>query len=56
MDDGFVLPTVNNTYFIWLFHRGDHVVAVASLNYDPVVSQAADYMLTGKKMTKKQIQ
>ena len=36
--------------------RGDVVVAVASLNFDPIVSQAAEMFQAGKTISKAEIQ
>jgi len=36
--------------------RGDAVVAVASLNFDPIVSQAAEMFQAGKTISKAEIQ
>lgn len=35
-----------------VYYRGKKVVAVASMNYDPVVAQAAEMLLNGKDILK----
>ena len=37
------------------FNRGEDVVAVASLNFDPIVSQAAEMFQAGKTISKAEI-
>lgn len=37
-------------------YRGDRVIAVASLNYDPIVAQAAEMFLLEKTLTKAEVQ
>ena len=36
-------------------YRGDYVVAVASLNFDPIVAQAAEMFNAGKTITKAEV-
>ena len=38
-----------------MLSRGDQVVAVASMNFDPVVAQAAEMLRTGRPITKQEI-
>ncbi|XP_021366051.1 apoptosis-inducing factor 3-like isoform X1 [Mizuhopecten yessoensis] len=42
--------------FVAFYTRDDDVVAVASLNFDPLVSQAAELMAKGQKIKKSEIQ
>ena len=35
--------------------RGDKVIAVASMNMDPIVAQAAEVMLCGKSISKQEV-
>ena len=37
------------------FRRGEYVVAVASLNFDPIVAQAAEMFNAGKRITKAEV-
>ena len=42
--------------FSVFFFRGDKVVAVASMNSDPVVSRFAEFIASGKELTKSEVQ
>ena len=45
------------TMRVWTCHyRGDKVIAVASLNYDPIVAKTAEKFLSGKAPTKADVQ
>ena len=46
----YVITTDTHFYF-----RGTKVIAVASMNMDPIVAQAAEVMLAGKQITKREI-
>ena len=40
---------------IFFCDRGDKVIAVASMNMDPIVAQAAEVMLCGKSISKQEV-
>ncbi|ELU13703.1 hypothetical protein CAPTEDRAFT_220434 [Capitella teleta] len=42
--------------FVAFYTKGDEVVAVASMNYDPIVSRVADYFHAGKTVRKCTVQ
>ncbi|XP_064647805.1 apoptosis-inducing factor 3-like isoform X2 [Lineus longissimus] len=46
---------IDNLQFVAYYTRGEDVIAVASLNADPIVSQAAEFFNTGKTMIKDDI-
>lgn len=54
-DDVIVHGNLDEYKFVAFYTKGEDVVAVASLNFDPIVSQAAEMMQNGKKITKKEI-
>ena len=37
-------------------HRGEEVVAVASMNYDPIVSRVAEVLGSGKTIKKRDVE
>ncbi|XP_063306001.1 apoptosis-inducing factor 3-like isoform X1 [Pelobates fuscus] len=41
--------------FLAFYIKDDFVVAVSSMNFDPVVSQIAEIMLSGRRFTKKEV-
>ncbi|XP_022104629.1 apoptosis-inducing factor 3-like [Acanthaster planci] len=41
--------------FVAYYIKGDHVVAVASMNSDPVVSKFAEYIASGRELTKSDV-
>ncbi|XP_066534346.1 apoptosis inducing factor mitochondria associated 4 isoform X2 [Hoplias malabaricus] len=45
---------VDERKFLTFYIKGDEVVAVASMNFDPAVSKLAEIMATGQKITKSQ--
>lgn len=49
------LHTIVLIQILFIF-RGEEVVAVASLNFDPLVSQAAEFMAKGHKISKSEVQ
>lgn len=38
------------------FSRNDEVIAVASMNYDPIVSKVAEVMASGKPIRKRDVE
>ncbi|XP_052800272.1 apoptosis-inducing factor 3-like isoform X2 [Mya arenaria] len=55
-DDIVVHGDLEDNKFVAFYTKGDEVVAVASLNFDPIVSQAAEMFQAGKTITKQEIQ
>lgn len=37
-------------------HRGDEVIAVASMNYDPIVSKVAEVLASGRSIRKREVE
>lgn len=37
-------------------HRGDEVIAVASMNYDPIVSKVAEVLASGRAIRKREVE
>ncbi|KAL4223457.1 hypothetical protein ACF0H5_016928 [Mactra antiquata] len=54
-DDIVVHGNLDEQKFVAFYTKGEDVVAVASLNFDPIVSQAAEMFQAGKKITKSEI-
>lgn len=54
-DDIVVSGNFDEQKFVAYYTKGDHVVAVAAMNSDPLASQAADYFLSGQTLTKQEI-
>ncbi|KAJ8312314.1 hypothetical protein KUTeg_009687 [Tegillarca granosa] len=54
-DDIVVHGDLDAQKFVACYTKGDEVIAVSSLNFDPIVSQAAEIMASGKKILKSQI-
>ncbi|XP_077995497.1 apoptosis-inducing factor 3-like isoform X2 [Glandiceps talaboti] len=55
-DDVVIDGDLDELVFTAYYTRGDNVVAVASMNSDPVVSQAAEMFLSGKEIRKSDLQ
>ncbi|KAM4047723.1 apoptosis-inducing factor 3-like isoform 1-T1 [Anomaloglossus baeobatrachus] len=47
--------TLEDLKFLAFYLKDDMVVAVSSMNYDPIVSQVAEVIFTGKRITKKDV-
>ncbi|XP_071994224.1 apoptosis-inducing factor 3-like [Engystomops pustulosus] len=47
--------TLEEMKFLAFYLKDDTVVAVSSMNYDPIVSQVAETIFTGKNITKKDV-
>lgn len=41
---------------LFLIHRSEEVVAVASMNYDPIVSRVAEVLGSGKTIKKRDVE
>ncbi|KAK3582946.1 hypothetical protein CHS0354_019953 [Potamilus streckersoni] len=54
-DDVVVHGEINAQKFVAFYTKGNEVVAVASMNFDPIVSQAAEMMQAGKKIMKSDV-
>lgn len=54
-DDVIVHGDLDDQKFVAFYTKGEEVVAVASLNFDPIVSQAAEMFQAGKKISKAEI-
>ncbi|XP_060554576.1 apoptosis-inducing factor 3-like isoform X1 [Ruditapes philippinarum] len=54
-DDVVVHGDLDDMKFVAFYTKGEDVVAVASLNFDPIVSQAAEMFQAGKKISKSEI-
>ncbi|XP_070573401.1 apoptosis-inducing factor 3-like isoform X2 [Ptychodera flava] len=55
-DDTVIDGNLDELQFVAYYTRGDNVVAVASMNSDPAVSQAAEMFLAGKEIRKSELQ
>lgn len=42
--------------FLWPIYRSEEVVAVASMNYDPIVSRVAEVLGSGKTIKKRDVE
>jgi len=42
--------------FVCLYYREENVIAVASMNFDPIVAQAAQMLHNDKTISKREIQ
>ena len=54
-----MMTSINTEHFLMYcfpFRRHKDVVAVASINYDPIVTQAAEMFLSQQKLTKAEVQ
>ncbi|XP_077150581.1 apoptosis-inducing factor 3-like [Ranitomeya variabilis] len=47
--------TLEELKFLAFYLKDDLVVAISSMNYDPIVSQVAEVMFSGKRITKKEV-
>ncbi|XP_073421766.1 apoptosis-inducing factor 3-like isoform X1 [Dendrobates tinctorius] len=47
--------TLDELKFLAFYLKDDIVVAVSSMNYDPIVSQVAEVIFSGKQITKKEV-
>ncbi|KAK2185912.1 hypothetical protein NP493_217g03019 [Ridgeia piscesae] len=54
-DDIIIQGDLEGMKFIAYYTKGDYVVAVASLNFDPIVAQAAEMFNAGKTITKAEV-
>jgi len=54
-DDVVVHGNLDEYKFVAYYTKGEEVVAAASLNFDPIVSQVAEMFQAGKKITKSEI-
>lgn len=54
-DDVVLHGNLDELKFVAFYTKGEEVIAVASLNYDPIVSQAAELMFSGQKLLKSEI-
>lgn len=50
------LTTVSHCFFLWSIYRSEEVVAVASMNYDPIVSRVAEVFGFGKTIKKRDVE
>ncbi|KAJ8044206.1 Apoptosis-inducing factor 3 [Holothuria leucospilota] len=54
-DDVIISGSLVELKFIAYYARGDYVVAVATLNSDPVASKFAEFLASGKRLKKSQV-
>lgn len=47
---------VSQCFFFWSIYRSEEVVAVASMNYDPIVSRVAEILGSGKTIKKRDVE
>uniref|UniRef100_A0A8C7M207 Rieske domain-containing protein n=1 Tax=Oncorhynchus mykiss TaxID=8022 RepID=A0A8C7M207_ONCMY len=52
-DDVIIQGDVDELKFVAFYTRGEEVVAVASMNYDPIVSRVAEVLRSGKMIRKR---
>lgn len=55
-DDIIIDGNLEDLKFVAYYTKGDYVVAVATMNSDPFAAQAADFFLSGQKLTKAEIE
>ncbi|XP_043924250.1 apoptosis-inducing factor 3 isoform X2 [Protopterus annectens] len=55
-DDVIIQGHLDELKFVAFYTKGDEVVAVASMNYDPIVSKVAEIMATGKTIRKRDVE
>uniref|UniRef100_A0A674B6A8 AIF family member 3 n=1 Tax=Salmo trutta TaxID=8032 RepID=A0A674B6A8_SALTR len=55
-DDVIIQGDVDELKFVAFYTRGEEVVAVASMNYDPIVSRVAEVLGSGKTIRKRDVE
>uniref|UniRef100_A0A8C8HF78 Rieske domain-containing protein n=1 Tax=Oncorhynchus tshawytscha TaxID=74940 RepID=A0A8C8HF78_ONCTS len=55
-DDVIIQGDVDELKFVAFYTRGEEVVAVASMNYDPIVSRVAEVLRSGKMIRKRDVE
>ncbi|KAM9547397.1 apoptosis-inducing factor 3-like [Salvelinus alpinus] len=55
-DDVIIQGDVDELKFVAFYTRGEEVVAVASMNYDPIVSRVAEVLGSGKMIRKRDVE
>ncbi|XP_061624160.1 apoptosis-inducing factor 3 isoform X5 [Phyllopteryx taeniolatus] len=55
-DDVIIQGDLDELRFVAFYTRGEEVVAVASMNYDPIVSRAAEVLGSGKAIKKRDVE
>uniref|UniRef100_A0A8C5PT34 Apoptosis-inducing factor 3 n=1 Tax=Leptobrachium leishanense TaxID=445787 RepID=A0A8C5PT34_9ANUR len=55
-DDVIIQGDIEELKFVAFYTRNDEVIAVASMNYDPIVSKVAEVMASGKTIRKRDVE
>ncbi|XP_071997965.1 apoptosis-inducing factor 3 isoform X2 [Engystomops pustulosus] len=55
-DDVIIQGDIEELKFVAFYTRNDEVIAVASMNYDPIVSKVAEVMASGKAIRKRDVE
>ncbi|KAE8635444.1 hypothetical protein XENTR_v10002618 [Xenopus tropicalis] len=55
-DDVIIQGDIDELKFVAFYTRNDEVIAVASMNYDPIVSKVAEIMSSGKTIRKRDVE
>ncbi|KAM4706696.1 apoptosis-inducing factor 3 [Discoglossus pictus] len=55
-DDVIIQGDIDELKFVAFYTRNDEVIAVASMNYDPIVSKVAEVMASGKTIRKRDVE
>ncbi|KAM4050851.1 apoptosis-inducing factor 3 isoform 2-T3 [Anomaloglossus baeobatrachus] len=55
-DDVIIQGDIEELKFVAFYTRNDEVIAVASMNYDPIVSKVAEVMASGKSIRKRDVE
>ncbi|XP_063820338.1 apoptosis-inducing factor 3 isoform X3 [Pseudophryne corroboree] len=54
-DDVIIQGDIEESKFVAFYTKNDEVIAVASMNYDPIVSKVAEVMASGKPIRKRDV-
>ncbi|XP_063820339.1 apoptosis-inducing factor 3 isoform X4 [Pseudophryne corroboree] len=55
-DDVIIQGDIEESKFVAFYTKNDEVIAVASMNYDPIVSKVAEVMASGKPIRKRDVE
>uniref|UniRef100_G1PR83 Apoptosis inducing factor mitochondria associated 3 n=1 Tax=Myotis lucifugus TaxID=59463 RepID=G1PR83_MYOLU len=55
-DDVIIQGDLEELKFVAFYTKGDEVIAVASMNYDPIVSKVAEVLASGRAIRKREVE
>uniref|UniRef100_A0A8C0Z3D2 Apoptosis-inducing factor 3 n=1 Tax=Canis lupus familiaris TaxID=9615 RepID=A0A8C0Z3D2_CANLF len=55
-DDVIIQGDLEDLKFVAFYTKGDEVIAVASMNYDPIVSKVAEVLASGRAIRKREVE